>query len=64
MGLFTIYGFGFSAMSVLMAMLYQRALAFKSRLKLSEIELELTKMELYMWYILAIPDLSPDYLLL
>jgi len=56
-GLFVIYGFGFSLMAGLMALLFNRARILKSKLSLNQIELVLTKQEITLWTILSFTGL-------
>jgi uncharacterized membrane protein len=53
LGLFAIYGIGFSAMSISMALLYKHVLSIGPELLLSDLELLIIKLELKIWLILA-----------
>jgi len=53
LGLFVIYGIGFSAMSISMALLYRHALLIGPDLLLSSLESLIIKLELKIWLILA-----------
>lgn len=56
-GLFVIYGFGFSFMAGLMALLFNRPRKLKDKLKLNQLELFLTKQEVVLWTILSLTGL-------
>ena len=57
-GLFAIYGLGFSIMTGLIAFLFNRPRILKDKLKLNKLELLVTKQEVYLWTNLALTGLS------
>ncbi len=56
-GLFVIYGFGFSIMAGLMALLFNRPYQLRVQLKLNKLEIFITRQEVFLWTILSITGL-------
>lgn len=52
--LFVLYGFGFAALTLLMALLNLRALKLKDSLQLRKFELVVTQMEVAIWMVLTV----------
>jgi len=55
--LFFVYGIGYSVMAFLMAILYKRSKRAKDILKLNQLELVLTNLEITTWYIMGVTSL-------
>lgn len=56
-GLFVIYGLGFSFMAGLMALLFNRPIQLRNKLTLDKLELFITKQEVVLWAILSLTGL-------
>ncbi len=56
-GLFVIYGLGFSVMAALMALLFLRPLKLKEELELNDLEMIMTKQEITLWAVLSLTGL-------